>query len=118
MATATATPTTSDLYLLCEIARAARAGAPASRITGMVGEAAERKLGETQPDALAHAVQGDEPRTVSSYRPTTPAGKIQQRQLQLQAQLRRERRRGDQVAADLTQGELYGLRFALEALGA
>lgn len=46
----------------------------------------------------------------------TVQAQLQQRIEQLQAQLKRENRRGDRCAADLTQGELYGLRYALQLL--
>lgn len=47
---------------------------------------------------------------------TTVQAQLQQRIDALKVQLKREERRGDRCAADLTQGELYGLRYALQLL--
>lgn len=120
MARTATTPTPaamSDLHLIREVALAAELGG--KKLAKLVAEAESRGLHESQVEAWGHALlDGDHQRAAHAYRPTTPVEKLQHRLVVLSFQLRREQARGDQCAADLTQGEMYGLRFALEALGA
>lgn len=117
MARTATTPTpSSDLHLIREVALAAELGG--KKLAKLVAEAEARGLHESQAEAWGHAVQGDHQRAAHAYQPSTPVEKLQHRLVVLSFQLRREQARGDQCAADLTQGEMYGLRFALEALGA